>query len=143
MTTDDHDTTGFEHAECDLRRALTPPPLGPAARARLLRAAAPALRENRPRRRFAIAPAFAAAAALLLAAGLWIFLARPNATSPANSQPVANDINADGILDILDAHALALAIDRGQGLDLDADGARTRRDADWLADRVVRIGGPG
>ncbi len=64
---------------------------------------------------------------------------------------VAGDVDGSGTLDILDAFALARAVERDggtptRGHDFNGDGRVDRQDADWLADRAValdRSGGRG
>jgi hypothetical protein len=64
---------------------------------------------------------------------------------------VAGDVDGSGTLDILDAFALARAVERDGGTptrdhDFNGDGRVDRQDADWLAQRAVsldRSGGRG
>ena len=90
-----------------------------------------------------------AAAAALVLVGAFRFL-DPRADShrvaraPSQSQP---DVNGDGRLDILDALALAQAVERGRpavpAWDVNADGRVDAADADRVAQRVVTIGQGG
>jgi anti-sigma factor RsiW len=102
---------------------------------------APARRELGRRRR---APAtrllwrVGAAAALLLAVGLGAWLGRGR-----RGPEVAGDIDRSGRVDILDAHALALAIASGRsqerGRDVNGDGAVDRADVDLVARESVSL----
>ncbi|MEZ6243444.1 MAG: hypothetical protein R3B57_10420 [Phycisphaerales bacterium] len=148
MPSDDHDRFEGGEAGDALRRVLTPPGLDPRVRERLLDRAAPELRRRRRAPMFWRLGANAAvAAAILLTTGMYVYfgwLAKGGAPRPTSNTVLTADVNADGVVDILDAHALARAIDAGRpGRDLDADGAITRRDADWIADQVVRLGSAG
>lgn len=128
-----------------IRRALAPPALDPSVRSRLLLRAEPELRRRRRAPRIWRAGANAAlAAAVLLTVGATLYFGWFAKSGGSRSRALTADINADGLVDILDAHALARAVDAGRGgADLNSDGAITRSDADWLADRVVRLGGAG
>ena len=86
----------------------------------------------------------AAAAALVLVGTFWFLdpLADSGhlASASSRSEP---DVNGDGRLDILDALALARAVERGQvaasGWDLNGDGQVDAADANTVAQRVVAI----
>lgn len=85
---------------------------------------------------------------LAAAAGLalGVFIAVRPATPPAPSAlAIAEDINGDGTVDILDAFALHRAI-AGNGsrlVDVNGDGAVDRVDVDRIALRAVRLGDGG
>lgn len=75
------------------------------------------------------------AAALLLSAALAISFMRSN-------QPDPLDLNADGRVDVLDALALANAIDASlPGPDLNQDGRSDRLDVDTVMHTIVRLDG--
>jgi Dockerin type I domain len=134
--------------------------LGPArARMREIR------REGRTRR--LVVGVAAVAAAVLLSVGVGLALSgseqapapqqatrqadgqgdepRPPAPDPAPEEVVVDplDVDADGRLDVLDALALARAVEAGQALspawDLTGDGVVDRGDADALARRLVDL----
>jgi len=127
-----------------LRGALAGPALDQITRQRLIERGAPAL-ANRRRTRGAwrTVGGLAAAVALVSVTSLLVLRAPSTSHQTAESQlALVADINADGVVDILDAHALATAIESGSSApDLDADGATTRADADWIADAVTRLEG--
>lgn len=94
------------------------------------------------RRPLLMRPLLVSAAAAVLIAISGIFLLQRNSCS----LPVAReDFDGNGRVDVLDAHRLALAIDRrdrvADTFDLDGSGVVDRRDADLIAARAVRIGG--
>ncbi|MBT3382025.1 MAG: hypothetical protein HN742_26140 [Lentisphaerae bacterium] len=90
----------------------------------------------------------AAAAALVLLGTFWVLNPRtgpaPVANAPGRAEP---DVNGDGRLDILDALAMAQAVERGRRLapawDLNDDGRVDTKDANTLAQRVVSVSGGG
>jgi hypothetical protein len=98
-----------------------------------------------------IAPWIAAAAgiAVVVAAGsLWRFRAAEPARSAAKAlEPArAEDVNRDGRVDVLDAFALARALEAGGGRrewDLNRDGAVDDRDVDAVALAAVALTGGG
>ncbi len=147
MTIHPHDEHDFGETGADLRRALAPTGLEPDARQRFLEGAGPALRARGRARVLRRTIGVAAMAATLALASAVLVLAMPSGRQrgqPTLSGAVGKtDLNADGVIDILDAHALARAVDGGGGVDLDGDGLATRRDADWLAGRVVHLGSAG
>jgi len=82
-----------------------------------------------------------AAAAALLAFSVWLIWPVPTATQP---KPLAittpEDLNRDGLIDMLDALTLARYVDTSQpGPDLNADGLLTRADVDTLALSAVSL----
>jgi hypothetical protein len=81
----------------------------------------------------------AAAAALAMTAAIALWLSVPRAAV----HHVASDITRDGVVDILDAFALARNIESGAMLpasfDFDGSGRVDQRDADALAARVVSV----
>ena len=103
------------------------------------------------RRIFRFAPWAAAAAGIAIAAVAavaWLGVhggARPAAV-PADGIARADDLNRDGRVDVLDAFALARAVDAGEGKpawDLNRDGAVDRADVDAVALAAVSLGGGG
>ncbi|MBI4602681.1 MAG: hypothetical protein HY721_12055 [Planctomycetes bacterium] len=93
-----------------------------------------------PRRRWA-----AAAAALVLAAGLWGLLVRHEAPEDLASAGVrARDLDRNGRIDIVDAYSLALRLRSGgpqdSRLDLNADGRVDALDVDAIARESVSLG---
>lgn len=75
-----------------------------------------------------------AACLALLAMGLW-FLLQPKTA-------VRADLNGDGIVDIMDAFALARRIEAGEtGPDLNGDGRIDQQDVEIIATRAVRLNG--
>ena len=136
-----------------VRSAMTPGGLNADLRARLIAGAAPAMGNNRRNARGLVWRAairggpWAAAAVLLLTVSLVLLSQRPSATSPqALTARDPMDTNADGVLDILDARALAVAVAAGDtitGEDLNHDGVVSMADADAIANRVVRLGVSG
>ncbi len=147
MSLDDHDTAGDRATQDAIRRAMTPPGLDAGVRERLLsRAEAELKSRRRGPRVWRVGGGIAVAATLLLGVGVTLVLVRGQArsASPPSLERLAGDVNHDGVLDILDAHALARSVERGDaGEDLDGDGVATLADADWIADRVVRLGEAG
>lgn len=140
----------------ELGQPLAPVPI-PEERERALleqaRERADAIRreaERRPRRalrRLALAVPLAAAAAVALVL-LVPELRQPE--TPAASEAVAaagpDDVNRDGKVDILDAFAVARALDRGQAgaaHDATGDGKIDRSDVDRLALAAVAVGSTG
>jgi hypothetical protein len=116
------------------------------------------MRARRTRQLILRAAPLAAAAGLALAASLvWpTFLGQSrgggsvarNHTAPGHSLASNEaDINADGVLDILDALAFAQAIESQPSSstlpDLNADGVVNRADADRIASLVVALRQPG
>ena len=65
---------------------------------------------------------------------------RPKAAAPL-ARVRAEDIDGDGRIDILDAFALARAVEAGGGADVNGDGVVDQRDVQVLADAAVRLGG--
>ncbi|MFT5422306.1 MAG: hypothetical protein ACI89L_000063 [Phycisphaerales bacterium] len=151
------DLTSSDQAAADrVRSAMTTGGLEADLRARLIAGAAPAMEQNRrqlgPSRRFLWRAAvrggpWAAAAVLLLTVSLVLLSQRPSTTTPTNLATLdPMDTNADGVLDILDARALAVAVaagDTATGEDLNHDGVVSLADADAIATRVVRLGVSG
>ena len=85
----------------------------------------------------------AAAAVLALGAALWLWnpSAGPRGTPSASAQ-TAYDINGDGVVDMLDAHAIARGLNRlglAQGHDVNNDGVVDEGDVDAVAMRAVRL----
>jgi hypothetical protein len=117
-----------------------------------VRAALAAKGAAKGRRRFARSAPWAAAAAavvLVAAAGaLWrVGLGSP---APAAEAPArigrADDVNRDGRVDVLDAFALARAVDAGDRRsewDVNRDGAVDEGDVDAVAMAAVSLGGGG
>lgn len=128
---------------------LSCPPMASPQREALDEAVLSAVRGEfaaRRRRRLAwsLAGPIAAAAGLALA----VVLIRPfgaPAPSPrvAAAPHAAGDFNADGVVDILDAYALAKIVESPSTAraehDVNADGAVDRLDVDALAAQVVRL----
>lgn len=96
----------------------------------------------------------AAAAALGVAVSAWVLSPRARqGAGPAvgSSSPsaglgvVAEDLDGDGRVDIVDALRLARAVERGEtgAWDFNGDGAVDRGDVDALAARAVRLPGGG
>lgn len=87
--------------------------------------------------------AVAAATAILLALG---FLFRADLTSMPNGHRAAleADVNGDGAVDILDAYALATALEAGRdtppAADVNRDGTVDSADVDAIARRAVSLG---
>lgn len=80
----------------------------------------------------------AAAAALALA--FWLWPSSPGPASPALAATERRfDIDDDGVIDMLDALALARAFVDGRGRDINGDGASDRRDIDAIAMRAVSL----
>jgi hypothetical protein len=81
----------------------------------------------------------ATATACLVLAGVGFFLLR----QPGSSRFAAEDINHDGRVDILDAFALARAVQAGvkpmRGPDLNGDGVVDQRDVAWIAAQAVKL----
>lgn len=81
----------------------------------------------------------AAATVCLALLGLGLFLARQ---APRTSAVAREDINRDGTVDILDAFALARAVQAGDqppSPDLNGDGVVNQRDAEQIAAQAVRL----
>lgn len=91
----------------------------------------------RKQKRFVFLPRWAAmAASFILVSGLIYFL------SPKQTQKfAAEDINRDGVVDILDAFVLARKVEAGEPRDADFnhDGAVNQQDAEKIASDVVRL----
>jgi hypothetical protein len=135
----------------DLGAALSAPAPAievPAAREAAILAAthaiaARAARPRPPRRwsRLALPAALAGAAA---AAALALLVARDRAPARPAAPAIAGDVNRDRQIDILDAFALARALERGQPLAADCDLNRDRRidrdDVDAAARAAVALG---
>ena len=90
------------------------------------------------------------AAAAAAALGLTIHLATSKPISTPKAMTVAKavdgDINGDGKLDIVDALAIARAVQGGTAtaaMDVNHDGAVDEKDADTLGHRAVRVDGGG
>lgn len=101
---------------------------------------ASARRRLAPRRPLVrIGAGLAAAAALLLAVSLLVLTPGGRRGTPlAAANP--RDINGDGVVDILDALALARFVERGEpGADLTGDGRTTSEDVEALALAVVSL----
>jgi hypothetical protein len=83
-----------------------------------------------------------AAAGLALGVSLTVYLARP---TPATRVALAEDLNHDGVVDILDALILERAVEgKGPGLvDLNGDGSVDQRDVDRVAMAAVSLGKGG
>ncbi len=140
----ERDITISVETEEKLRNALGGSGLDQITRERLIERAAPALARRR-RRRIAWRTVGASAATLGLATVVTMLVLRspavPGFVEGAGIGPAA-DVNVDGVVDILDAHALARAVESGAGgPDLNSDGVSTRSDADWIADSVTRLEG--
>ena len=95
-------------------------------------------------RRFIHWPAYAASAAAVIVICLLVsdLSKKPQPDGPV--APVANqmDINADGVVDVLDAFKLAKAVDSdaaGSQWDMNADGVVDSRDVDHVATAAVRL----
>jgi len=108
-----------------------------AARA-VIRSRAAEIRRAAGRRHRHLWPVWAAAAALLLAAGTWLALSR-------GKSPLAGDIDRSGRVDIVDAYLLARRINEGGKLearwDITGDGKVNRGDVEAVATRAVSIEG--
>lgn len=150
--------TGEDDAPSALLRALralgTANPAGPAPGsdeflAEVQSRFATAARQRRPR---VLAAWSSAAAALLLGWAGWRWMASPpsSARSPADTHPGATlevgDLDRNGRTDILDAFALARALDRGGAAaydhdtaDLNGDRRVDRADVDAIARRAVAL----
>lgn len=89
--------------------------------------------------------AAAAAAVLAVVWGVWHAWPARTGGGLAADGGLPDDFNGDGIVDILDAFALARAVESGAGLtpewDRTGDGAVTGEDADAIARVAVRIKG--
>lgn len=85
-----------------------------------------------------VALPLSAAAALLIAVSAWL-------SNPLGRERTLarGDIDANGTIDIRDARRLALAIDRGQvlelSMDLNRDGIVDQTDVDQIGERSVRL----
>ena len=118
---------------------------GHAARVRKVLAA----RARDGRRRLSrVAPWAAAAAGIAIVAGLAWLGGRGSAPEapPFSGIARADDVNRDGRVDVLDAFALARAVDAGEGRpawDFNRDGAVDRADVDAVALAAVSLGGGG
>jgi hypothetical protein len=100
------------------------------------------------RRLSRVAPWAAAAAGIAIVAGLAWLGGRGSAPEapPAAGIVRADDVNRDGRVDVLDAFALARAVDAGEGKpawDFNRDGAVDRADVDAVALAAVSVGGGG
>lgn len=88
---------------------------------------------------------YAAAAAVLVAVGVWLFLQHqaggPSGAAQAAIQPA--DVDRNGRVDILDAFALARHVEAGTtgagAWDFDGDGAVGQADVDVVALRAVAL----
>jgi len=141
-------TVGAFEAPAGLDDEMTARAIGHAAR---VRAALTASAAAGGRRRLARVAPWAAAAAVVLvgAAGvLWrggLGSSGPAAKAPAGIGRV-DDVNRDGRVDVLDAFALARAVDAGDRRsewDVNRDGAVDRGDVDAVALAAVSLGGGG
>jgi len=92
-------------------------------------------RDRRPTRRLA---AWAVAAGIALALGVGGLLRLAERT---DGRFAASDVNRDGVVDILDAYALALHVEHGQGrgADLNTDGRVDGADVDLAARAAVEL----
>ena len=90
-----------------------------------------------PRSRFPFLPRWAAMAASLVLIGGLIFAV----TQTRTRNFAAEDINRDGVVDILDAFALARKIEAGakDDADFNRDGAVDQRDAGAIGQWAVRL----
>jgi predicted anti-sigma-YlaC factor YlaD len=103
-----------------------------------------------PKRRLVrLAPWAAAAVVVVATAGaLWRGgLGAPRSAAPAADRIArGDDVNGDGRLDVLDAFALARAVESGTARpawDVNRDGAVDGRDVDAVAAAAVALGGDG
>ena len=130
-----------ERLGADLRRAFGPVPSLPAGfDERVLRAAHDRLSMGRVRRgaglRYCAGGAIAAMVAL--SAAVW-FMPAPAGPSPI-AQAGPGDVNHDGRVDVLDAMALALAVERGAGgVDLNHDALIDDADVALLTAQIVAL----
>lgn len=150
----------------EVHRLYTTPPPADAFDAALLAHARAEIAHARRRRLFVMAsgPVAAAACVALAAVVLWPHAkpASPSRELAALAEPRAEtaddagvfkartkegaaldpaDLNADGVIDIIDALILANDAPKGRGLDVNHDGRVDRADADALAVRAVRLDG--
>lgn len=124
--------------------AAAPPPLDAAMRNRI-RDEAGRIRRRRTVLRVLFHPVAAAAAAgLLLALGLALYLPRHTERSAALRR---GDLDRSGAVDILDAYLLARRLERREPVpaaaDLDGDGAVDARDVQLLTERAVAVSPDG
>lgn len=99
------------------------------------------LASRQPKRKPRLTWAWWTAAAAAVAFGVWIsqpLLSRRSVPRPTLAR---EDINGDGRVDILDAFALARALEHGavRRPDLNGDGQVDLRDVDWVAARAVQL----
>ncbi len=78
-----------------------------------------------------------AAAGLAVGVSLTVRLAWPGRTAPAVA--LAEDVNGDGVVDILDALVLERAIEAKGGRDINGDGVVNKADVDRVAMAAVRL----
>lgn len=140
----DHDNPVNAEGAQRLRESLSCPGIDQITRQRLIERCVPALTKRRRHRAVRRIGVGIAALLALTTAASWVVLQTSSLARPGGSTEITlvADVNADGVVDILDAHALAAAVEHGGGApDLNGDGAATRSDADWIADRVTRLDG--
>lgn len=128
------------------RVAGSPPFIPPALDEAILRTARRQI--DRPQRwtlmGLRLRPWAAAAATVLVLAGLSYALIRPGAGSPPRAALFREDLNRDGRVDILDAFALARLLTVGSGplnpgLDVNGDGVVDQRDVTAIAAHAVQL----
>ncbi len=146
---DDRELAELEALLGDELRAATAPP---AARApeevdravlAVIGQRAAQVRRRLARRRRRLWPVWTAAAALLLAAGIWALATRLHA--PRRAGP--GDIDGSGTVDIVDAYLMARRMEAGEqpdpGWDFNSDGRVDRGDVNALAGRAVSVSRKG
>lgn len=149
----DHDSAGEDATPEPLLRALralAPPAVGSDPGSFLAEARRHFAAVRHRRRRMALAACSSAAALLLLAFAGWQWQAssRPeeDLSVASRSGPLVGDLDRNNRIDILDAFALARALDRGEApgpgsasADLSGDGRVDRADVEALARRAVAL----
>ncbi len=165
MQSDGHDNTNTPGAPGSESRASVPdglaralselsgPQLGAHERSQLDEAVLSAVRDEfAARRRRRMTHAWgrrAGAVAAIAGLALVVVVAWPGGSTPPGQRLARDpaDLNADGVVDILDVYALAKAVDRSYPpaavCDVNADGTIDRLDVDALAGRVVRLDNAG
>jgi hypothetical protein len=95
------------------------------------------------RRRVRLWPVWAAAAALLLAAGAWGLVGRRLGDAPPAREPLRADVDGSGSVDIVDAYLLARRLEPSgradPAWDLNRDGRVDRADVDAVARIAVAV----
>jgi len=137
---------GAFEAPAELEDEMEALAIGHAVRVRAARAAQAAAGGRRRLTR--AAPWAAAAAVVLIAAAGALWRGGLGSSAPAAEAPAwigrADDVNRDGRVDVLDAFALARAVDAGDRRsewDVNRDGAVDKGDVDAVALAAVALGG--